>query len=169
MKLQDALDADRRGDLPLAAALYEELLAKGEASLEVLLNLAILYWVATDPGMAAAIRWGADFWQTAARRFPELLSEAESRFPTSVEPRFWRRYIAWADLGEPFDEDECRALLREDPANPLPALYLFATSHGKEAQTEALELLRRCREDGTTRAGYVVSVLESALRQAGRR
>lgn len=169
MSLQDAVAADRRGELKLAAAGYEEVLTGGEASLEVLLNLAVLYWQATDTGMAAAKKLSPDFLATAGRRFPELLAEAERRFPTSTEPRFWRRYIAWADLGEPFGGDECWELLREGPAALVPAVHLFAVSQGKEAEAEALELLRRCQEDGTTRARYVASVIQGVLKRAGRR
>lgn len=167
MTLQDAVVADRKGELQLAAAGYEEVLAGGEVSLEVLLNLAVLYWQATDPGMAAAKKLSSDFLATAGRRFPELLAEAQQRYPTSTEPRFWRRYIAWADLGEPFGSDECRKLLREDPATLVPAMHLFAISNGKEAKAEALELLRRCQEDGTTRARYVASVIQAVLKRTG--
>jgi hypothetical protein len=169
MKLQDAVAADRKGELQLAAARYEEMLAAGEASLEVLLNLAVLYWQATDTGMAAAKKLSPDFLATAGRRFPELLAEAQRRFPTSTEPRFWRRYIAWADLGEPIGGDECRELLREDPAALVPAMHIFAASQGKEAEAEALELLRQCQEDGTTRARYVASVIQGVLKRVGRR
>jgi hypothetical protein len=169
MTLQDAVGADRKGELQLAAAGYEGVLAGGEASLEVLLNLAVLYWQATDTGMAAAKKLNPDFLVTAGGRFPELLAEAQRRFPMSTEPRFWRRYIAWADLGEPFGGDECRELLREDPATLVPAMHLFAVSHGKEARAEALELLRRCNEDGTTRARYVASVIQGVLKPAGER
>lgn len=169
MKLLEAIAADRRGELQSAAARYEEVLATGEPSLEVLLNLAILYWQATDAGMAAAKKLSPGFLATAGRRFPELLAEAERRFPTSTEPHFWRRYIAWADLGEPFGGDECRDLRREDPAALVPAMHLFAASQGSEAEAEALELLRRCKEDGTTRAHYVASVIQGVLKRTGRR
>lgn len=169
MNLRDAVAADRTGDPPLAAARYEEMLAGGEASLEVLVNLAVLYWQATDPGMAAGKKLSPDFLATAGRRIPELLAEAERRFPASTEPRFWRRYIAWAELDEPFSSDDCRDLLREDPAALVPAMVLFADSQGTEAEQQALELLRRCREDGTTRAQYVISVIEGVLKRAGRR
>jgi hypothetical protein len=97
----DAFTADRAGDLQVAASRYEELLASGGATLETVLNLAVLYWQATDTGMAAAQRLPPEFLATAGRRFPELLEEAARRFPMSTEVRFWRRYIAWADLGEP--------------------------------------------------------------------
>jgi hypothetical protein len=169
MTLQDAVAADRKGELQLAAAGYEEVLAGGEASLEVLLNLAVLYWQATDTGMAAAKKLSPDFLATAGQRFPELLAEAQRRYPASTEPRFWRRYIAWADLGEPFGGDECRELLREDPGALVPAMHLFAASQGKEGEAEALELLRRCQQHGTMRARYVASVIQGVLKRAGRR
>lgn len=169
MTIEEALAADRRGDLKLAAAGYEEVVAGGQASLEVLLNLACLYWRATDPGMSGALKLSPGFIALAARRTPELLGEAQHRFPNSTEPRFWQRYIDWADLGEPFSEDECREFLREDPATLIPAMHLFTGEPGSEAETEALELLRRCKEDGTTRARYVASVIESGLKQFRRR
>jgi hypothetical protein len=169
MTFQDAVAADRKGELRLAASGYEQLLAAGETSLEILLNLAVLYWQATDTGMAAAKKLSPDFLATAGRRFPELLAEAQRRFPTSTEPRFWGRYIAWADLGESFGGDECRKLLREDPATLAPAMHLFAASEGKEAEAEALELLRQCEVEGTTRANYLASVIRGVLKRAGRR
>lgn len=166
MTLQRAVAADRRGELQLAAVGYEEVVARGGASLEVLLNLAVLSWQATDTGMAAAKKLSPDFMATAGRRVPELLAEAQRRYPTSTEPRFWSRYIAWADLGEPLGGDECRALLREDPVALVPAMHVFAASEGKEAEAEALELLRRCQEDGTTHARYVASVIQGVLKRA---
>lgn len=169
MTLDDAWAADRKAELKLAAVRYEEVLAGGEASLEVLLNLAVVYWQATDTGVAAAKKLSPDLLATAGRRIPELLEEARRRWPTSTEPRFWRRYIAWADLGEPFGGDECRELLREDPAALVPAMHLFAASQGREAEAEALELLRRCQDDGTTRARYVASVIQGVLKRELRR
>lgn len=166
MNLQEALAADRAGELELAAAHYEKVLA-GEESLQVLLNLAILYWQATDVGLAAAKRLGLDFLATAGKRFPELLAQAQRRFPGSTEARFWKRYVAWADLGESLGTEECRQLLREDPATLVPAMHLFATSNGGQAREEAKEVLRQCGEDGTTRARYVASVIEGVMRRAG--
>lgn len=168
MTSDDAVSADRAGQLRVAASRYEELLASGVAPLETLLNLAVLYWQATDPGTAASQRLPPEFLATAGRRFPELLEEAERRFPMSSEARFWRRYIAWADLGETFGAEECLELLREDPASLVPALHAFAVSQGQEAEAEARELLQRCRAERTTRARYVASVVEGVLRRAAR-
>jgi len=167
MSLEDAASADRRGDIELAAALYEQALVSNESSLASLLDLAILYWQATDPGMAAAKELSPSFLETASRRFHELLAEAERRYPSSTEPRFWRKYIAWADLGEPFDISECRQLLQENPAELIPAMRIFAVTEGKEARREALTLLRACEQVGTTRARYISSVIKAVLRRAG--
>jgi hypothetical protein len=169
MSLVEALSADRAGEIQSAAAQYEEVLAAGDSSLRVLLNLALLYWQATDVGLAAETKLGPEFLATASRRFPQLLEEARRRFPESTEARFWKQYIAWADLGEDLDSDYCRQLLREDPATLIPAMHLFATSQGNEAQAEVHELLGQCRDDGTTRARYIASVLEGVMKRTSPR
>ena len=167
MTLEDAIIADRKGELQLAATAYEHVLTSGEVSLEALLNLAVLYWQATDPGMAAAKKLSHNFFTTAGRRTPELLADAQRLFPKNAAPRFWSRYIAWADLNEPFDSEECREFMREDPATLVPAMRLFAASDGREAEAAALELYRQCQDDGTTRARYVASVIQAVLKRTG--
>lgn len=169
MNLEAAIAADRAGEFESAAALYEEVLAAGDASLQVLLNLALLYWQVTDPGLAAGNHLPVNFFATAGHRIPALLAEAARLYPGSTAVTFWTRYIAWADLGEPLDIEECRVLLHEDPTVLAPAMYLFVSTYGREAATEARQLLQQCREEGTTGARYVVSVLEAAMRRTGRR
>jgi hypothetical protein len=164
MSVSRARAADRAGHIEVAAALYEEALAAGDHSLELLLDLALLYWQSTDTGLAAAMNFTA-FFDRASHRFPQLLEEAVRAFPRSTAARFWRRYIAWADLGEPVDVEECWQLLREDSTVLVPAMHIFAASDGREAQTEAQALLRQCREDGTTGARYIVSVIEGVMKR----
>lgn len=163
MSLEAALQADAKGSLELAAEEYEEALSEGGASLETLLNFAVLCWQATDPGRAAAERFSAELLDHFERRSRELLAGAERDFATSTEPRFWRRYIAWADLGEPLSRNFCWDLLAEEPSTLVPAMYLFSASGGAEAEREARELLAQCRETQTERARYVRSVIESTL------
>jgi hypothetical protein len=167
--LDEAVAADRRGDLQAAADGYEAALAAGPRPLALLVDLAVLYWQATDPGLAAARQLGPDFLARAGARVPELLAEAARRFPARSEPRFWLCYVAWADLGEPFERDVCRAFLREDPGTLVPALYLYSTSGGSDAEASARALLEACRQEGTTRARYVVSVIEGVLARRARR
>jgi hypothetical protein len=75
----------------------------------------------------------------------------------------------WADLNEPFDIEDCRQLLREEPMELVPAMHVFALSQGKEAAAEAVDLLRSCRATGTTGARYVASVIEAVMKRVGRR
>ena len=159
MTFKQAVTAYRNGDLVFAASLYEGLLTKSEGSLDVILNLSILYWEATDPGQ----RFNADFFAFAAERSPKLRGEARRRFPASSEVQFWDKYIAWADLGEPFTIDEARALLRSAPSRLVPSIRIFDLSNGKEATTEAMELLRQSKAGEIAGARYIASLLEAAM------
>lgn len=164
----DAVRCERDGDLERAAQAYERILADGDARLELLLNLSVLYWQITDPGMSASSGYSRDLVEHAAKRCRALLAMAERIHPGCTEPRFWKKYIDWADLGEPFGVDECRALLREDPAIQVPAMHLFALTRGAEGQAEAHDLLVKNRAVETARARYVVSVIEGVLKRARR-
>lgn len=165
MTLDEAVAADRRGEIVVAIHGYEALLGRGIAPLELLMNLAVLHWQVTDPGLAAAHAFGPDALKTAFRRSREVIAEAERRFPESAEPRFWRHYFAWADFREAFDPETCRTLLREDTSTIVPYFHLFALSHGAECEPEAVELLRRFKADPTGRGRYISSVIEGVLRR----
>ena len=134
MSLEDALAADRAGDIEVAAAEYEKVLAGGDSSLRVLLNLTLLYWQGTEFGIVATKHLPTDFVATADRRIPELIEKARRLYPKSTEVRFWEKYIPWAMWAEKLDTDFCRQLLREDPSTLIPAMYLFTQSNGTEAR-----------------------------------
>jgi len=168
MNLADALAADGAGNLEVAAAAYEASLAGDERTLTALLNLALLYWQATDFGLSTAKNLDPEFVAKAGERFPVVLAEAHRAFPESTEVQFWKKYIAWADLGEEFSLDECRKLLQRDPTTLVPAMYLFAQTRGDAYQEEALELLRQCQQEPTTKNRYVASVLAGVLKRKGR-
>ncbi|WNG49632.1 hypothetical protein F0U60_40075 [Archangium minus] len=155
----EAIRLDREGRIEEAALLYEEALLAGERTLELFLNLVILYWQATDFGFSTHHRLGPGFVATAGKRFPSLLREAGRAYPGSTEVRFWQKYIPWADLGEYFAPEDCRKLLLEDPSVLVPVVYLFNEREGREYREKAVELLQRCWEDGTTRSRYVASVI----------
>jgi hypothetical protein len=169
MSLSNAIAADRAGNLEMAAAAYEASLAAGEKNLAGFLNLAVLYWQATDFGLSTARKLDPQFVGHAGRRFPLVLAEAHRVFPESTEVQFWKKYIPWADLGEEFSLDECRGLFLRDPAALVPAMHLFVQTNGGMYRNEALELLRQCHHEGTTRGRYVASVVEGVLKRASRK
>lgn len=166
MSFADAVAADQAGDLELAASEYETSLSGESASLRGMVNLAVLYWQATDFGLSTAKGLKPAFVARAGERCSEVLAQARRSFPGSSEVAFWERYIAWADLGEQFSADDCRQLLAEDPTTLVPAMHLFALSGGESYQDEALALRHECQQEGTTRGRYVLSVIEGVMKRA---
>jgi hypothetical protein len=160
-----ALTADENGCFQLAAAGYEAALLSNPADLEATVNLAVLYWQAAADGSCAPALMPAEFRSHAGRRLPELLESASHRFAGSAEITFWKKYIAAAASGEPLEPTECRQLMRERPGYLEPAFVVFAMSAGEDAEPEAMRLLADCSEQPTTRARYVTSIINAALRK----
>ena len=167
MTLTEARAAEREGRDEDAADLYERALAGGRQR-DAMLDLAVLYWQATDYGYLAAKKLRAEFVSRAGKRFPELLREAASAFPDSTEVEFWCRYIEWTDFGGPAPTNACAELLARDPTTLAPAMHLFSVSQGRQCRSEASALLRASEGLGTARARYVVSVIDGVLRRQAR-
>lgn len=145
----NALSLDRDDDhTQEAAAAYEELLAVDATNLEALLNLVVLYWQATNSGTSFPVA----FLKHAGARTHELLRLAGERCPNSPAVKFWQKYIAWAELGEPFDVEECRRILRIDPQYTEPAFYLLSQNADDDVKPLAQGLLdsQGLRCDGST-------------------
>jgi len=159
-----ALTADENGWFQQAAAGYEATLVANPADLETTVNLAVLYWQAAAHGTCRPGCVSAEFSSYARRRLPELLESASRRFAGCAEVRFWNRYIAAAESGEPL-EPECRQLMRERPDYLEPAFVVFAESAGEEAEPEAMRLLADYSEQPTARGRYVTSIISAALRR----
>ena len=163
MKHHEAVVAEQKGDIAGAVELYEACI--NELPEDALINLAVLYWQITDYGFSTSLQLPPEVVEHAGARFAEVLDVTERKFPQSAAAMFWKKYIAWADLGDSFDPENCRQVLRENPTYLEPAMYLFSTSQGRESEHEALMLLEQCRQAGTVRARYVASVIESARLQ----
>jgi len=162
MTLLDAESAEQSGELWRAAVLYEDQLG-GAASNRTLLNLAVLYWQCTDPGVAAGMGLSADQMDHASRRTSELLDEVIRLYPGDTEARFWTRYIRWADLGDPFTLEEAERFARTDSSSLIPWMAVLSFSRGERGVPEAQALLRQLAGDRSTLAGYARSVVESVL------
>lgn len=162
MTLAEALAADACDDLFRTADFYEAAIRSGNTSLDVLLNLAVLYWEACDPG-EARVAARRDFFQLAGRRSYELLDQAVATYPSSVEARFWRAFVRGISLGEPFDLSDARELLRQEPTCLVPAFFVFGQTKGDEAPRAAADLLIQVRDGATYRDRYVRRYLLSAL------
>jgi hypothetical protein len=170
MSLAEAREAERQGRIEEAASLYEVALRTGPRPLDALLDLAILYWQATEYGYWVGMNLSPDFVGHAGRRFAEVLSEAAREYPGSTEVEFWQHYIPWADLGESFPTETCARLLVRDPTVLTPAMYLLGEGQDEQYEQEARALLQQCHAGGTVRAQYIASVIEGVLkRRRGRK
>jgi tetratricopeptide (TPR) repeat protein len=167
MKLRAyAVTADENGRFQEAAASYEAALLSDPADLEATVNLTVLYWRTT--GRA---RWALpgtvpqEFLAHARERLGELLESADERLASRAEFRFWKKYIAAKDAGEPFEPGECRQLLQERPDYLEPAFVVFCDSAGEEAEPEAMRLLVDYAEQPTARGRYVTSVINAVMQR----
>ena len=163
--MMGALEADRAGQIVRALELYEEA-AEAEPSLDMLVNMAVLYWQVTDYGFWTGHHLPSELVGVAGARIFQILDLAQSRFPGSPQVEFWRKYIAWADLGEPFELDDCRRILKQHPGYLEPLAYLFSVTEGQEGRDLVPALLEQAQRQGTQRSRYVTSVVESVVRQA---
>lgn len=167
MSLEEALAADRRRDFANAIPRYAESLGHPDAGVEAYLNVLVLCWQLTDYGYWATMKVPRHIVDEASNLLPEIRERAKTRFPQDAEVAFWDKYIQWTDLGEPLEDEECEALLREPSGRSVPAMHLFAISGGSRYRQEALELRARCEAQGTVKAAYIVSVISGVEERRG--
>ena len=160
-----ALTADENGRFQEAAASYEASLLSDPTDLEATVNLAVLYWRAAGCGRSAPGSLPHEFLKHARRRLHEVLESAGERFADRAEIRFWTKYIAAADAGQPLEPTECRQLMRERPDYLEPAFVVFSDSAGEEAEPEAMRLLVGYCEQPTARGRYVTSIINAVLQK----
>jgi hypothetical protein len=169
VRLAEATVADREGRVEDAAVLYEEALAGGPIPLDATLDLAVLYWCATDYGFILSHRLPVEFLPRAQMRHREVLAEAARLFPGRVEVEFWRRYVAYVDRGEALVVEEARRWRRAHPQYLEPAAFVYLASQGTDAAEDARALVVRAREDPTTRKRYLASVVDAVNARNARR
>ncbi len=101
---------DERDDIIGAAAAYEELLSSREASVEDLIELALVYWRTADSGVAAGKGIPLELELHARMRLEQVLAEAVRQDPTNCEANFWAMYSTFIMYKQP-EHDEIDALL----------------------------------------------------------
>ncbi len=147
------------------ASNYELALRERSDDLDVWMNLTILYWLATDPGISAATWKAGEFFTFAADRLSTLLEQGRERFAGRAPAEFWTRYIEWIEYGKPLEVAECREWLAREPQFNDPALYGYMTIPDAPCDDDIAQLLAECRGQDTLRADYLVSVIESGMQR----
>jgi len=159
LELARSLDVE---DRPVEAASAYERAIDESGGLEAHLNLAAIYFQCADPGYAARYHLSRGFIADAARRFYEIVAQAQERFPSDGEARFWGLYYDFVHLGANDFTEDAAAIIR-DTGSIVPAFFLFTRPGGERYRDQALQLYRRASEGGTARDRYVASILRKHL------
>jgi len=154
--------ADSR-DYPREAALaYEIAIQKYEASLDTILDLAVLYFVCTDFGYSAHHHLLPEFSAKAYERALEILDIAEDRWGQKVEIVFWRQYFRYVVLGDDPFVEMCEQLARSS-SSLIPYFYLFTSIEGEKYRPQAQQLFELVKDGTTAKKRYIRSILESRV------
>ncbi len=155
---------DERDDIVGAAAAYEELLSSGEASVDDLIALALIYWATADSGIAASKGISRDAEHHARRRLEEVLGEAVRRDPANCEAKFWTMYCSGIMYAEPGTEaiDE----LLNTPGNRCDGAFasMWRLVHGDRSVIPAGQLIVAQSDIRRSSKGrYMASIISGTL------
>lgn len=159
IELARIFDARER---PLEAAwAYEIALAQGDMELDLVLDLAVLYFVCLDFGYATRHNLPEEFVSGAWTRAFQVLEVGNDRFGANTDLEFWKCYFSSVYVRDEGIEDLSARLLHNSDSL-LPAAYLFLAGE-KEFEGQALELLESVKNGSTERERYIKSILEAEL------
>lgn len=168
MTADEAEARDRPGNLVDAASAYEAALELGRRNIEILVNLTVLYWQATDFGVASSEKISIEFQSRAEKRYVELIEEIQRSHPSAPEAHFWSKYIPWAENGSDFTPEQCREIIRLRPEYLDPWMFIFVVSNGNEGVAEARRLRETCATNSTMRCRYITSMLNGTFTRVSR-
>lgn len=155
-----SMDAQER---PIEAAwAYEIAIQESQVELDLLLNLAVLYFAFDDTGYNSHHHLQMDFVGAAYGRIDKILDVAESRLGKQTEIDFWRLYIS--EFGPPYNEpsiEDYEELSRRGDSL-MPYYRLYSGSNGTRHEEEVKVLLAQVQDGSTERKRHIRSVLTSA-------
>lgn len=157
--LARSFDARER---PIEAAwAYEIAIASGDLELDLILDLAVLYFVCVDFGYATRHQLSREFVYSAWIRAFQILEVGDKQTGNRTELQFWKHYFRSVYLkDEGIEELSVRLVQRND--SPLPAMYLYLAGN-TEFKDKTLELLESVKSGATERERYVRSIIEAQL------
>ena len=156
---------DERDDIVSAAAAYEELLSSGEARVEDLIELALVYWRTADSGVAAGKGIPLELELHARMRLEQVLAEAVRQDPTNCEANFWAMYSTFIMYKQP-EHDEIDALLDSGPNRCEGAFAtMWRVGRGDRAEIPAAQAILAQANDlkKTSKGRYITRIIRAAL------
>lgn len=157
----DAINLDVAGEYENAVKEYERVISQGNATIEIITNLAFIYWESvTQFTFTNGIGIPDSLKSTGVENYKKILHLGLFDFPNSPELHFWDRYFLHRGLFEDFSDEDCNNILnkygREESLVPYFFLYLFDKEKYKRQREE---LLRICNESPTAKNNWIKSLI----------
>lgn len=157
-----ALEHDIAQEIEKAAEYYEISIRESEATLDAYINLACLYWQATDFGFNAALNLPADFIKIAGSRMYAVLESAEKIFGHHSELTFWRMYFDFTSVGEPPFPEKALELAQQSDDTLVPYMHVYDQTRDEKYRIQVEQLLEEANSTPTTKNRYIASILNSS-------
>ena len=158
-RCDEALVLDIAQKVEQAASVYEEVIHLPDAPLDAYINLACLYWSSTDPGQ----RFTHNFFYLAGTRMWVVLDEAESKYSTYPEIKFWRLYFQFTTLGEQPFVEQCLEFVKQPNCTLVPYFHIYSQTKEEQYSPKAKLLYQEVLVHRTAKNRYITSVLENYL------
>jgi hypothetical protein len=150
-------------DILRACAAYEQAIAGEPLDVELRIDAAFYYCMATDYGSAVLYSDAAPkFADYAWKRCRELLRMGLQVQPNSGEFEFWLRMCDWMSLSTPIEPEFCRAILARTHEFHDPAAFMFSTSQGQQMRLEARAAKRYYLSRTSPRCSYLLNFVRKA-------
>jgi len=158
-----AIIKDISKDYIEAVGLYEDSIKTGSASLDMYANLAFLYWEFA----AEQISFNnpnniPDEWSLiGGNRYGEIIEQGLEKYPSSLELKFWEKYLPYRLFGDEFTQQECEQLVLEhkEDKSLIPYFYLYLFCR-KKYKAERDELFKLCENIPTAKFIYIKSLIQ---------
>ncbi len=158
--LQQAYNLEGQGDALGALKIYEEAFAQGEGNSNDYIRAAFILFVIQDYGFRAEHEVPSDIISRAWPDSMTYLGVASRNIAQKQEAYFWKKYFAYALLGESDFIDDCNDSIQEGCL--MPYVYLINTDPSNAKYVEkAKQLYSSVKEDFSFKAQYIKSILQA--------
>ena len=156
-----AVQADISQNILKAAKLYEKAIKSKSPNVDSFINLAVLYWDATDFGKSVTLP--RPFFDIAATRYPQVISLGLELFEDNPELLFWEDYCKAIRIGDPMNLELYIELVNKYPTLLTPYFVIWPEKQNKKDYNKVIALYEKCKQLKTTKNRYILSVVEGSL------
>lgn len=144
---------------------YEDKIAENLNILDNFINLSFLYWcLAFELFEFNLPNDISESWSTiGGERYNEIINIGLSKFPQSLELKFWKKYFNHISNDDIFTFHECLSLINEhkEDLSLVPYFFLYLFDKDRYEEKKVL-LLDNCLNEMTAKNIYIKSILSSS-------